>query len=302
MTRVLALLLVVGVAAPAAAENASLARCQEADQEFDYEKVLAECAVAVAEPNTSQDEKVLIFQLLGIAHTALGDAKKAEIWFTRLLVLSPNHELGDDVSPVYREAFALAKERFFDEGKVTVEHTPPAMPGADEPARAAPYPVEFKVSDKLGRVSDARVTVRAVVGQKRGDPLEVALTRTDGEAPGQFILRGELPDPIASGQRPSSYALEYKLVLKNAVGVEIEPEPAIEPTALPIYAPEAEPVSGGGSGLLYGGIGAVAVGAGVVVLAGAAAGTAVAVCAFTSVCSPEAPSPQIAFVNVSVAE
>jgi hypothetical protein len=285
-------LLALGVAAAAQAGNPQLAQCKRLEAEFDYEGMLSECSAAAADPSTSKEERVEATRLLGFAHTALGDDASTQLWFLRLLVIDPEHELPSDVSPRFREAFARAQKTFATRGVVFVAHTPPS---ADVSLEGAPLLLVFDVTDPLGRVARARLEVVVVVGDNSWPPAAGTLSRMPTAQAGLLRFEGELPDPAASrGSAPERYTLRYRLVLENDVGDQVMPTPATPDVTLPRRGPEGG--SGGESdALLWGG----AALAGGVLLVGAAGGAVAIYCAVGGCSSRSVPAP-IGFVSVSV--
>lgn len=271
-----------------------VARCRQLESEFDYKAMVTECSVAAADPGNTREERIELYRLLGFAHTALGDEPTAEVWYLRVLLLDPAHELPPEVSPKFREGFAKAVKVFLRDGKVTVSHAPPTPP--ERVTRETPLvPVSFEITDKLGRVSSARVEVRALIDGEAGAPATRELRREPAGEPGRYRFFGELPDPAraAGGAAPHSYQLEYQLVLLNSVGDTVAPAPAFGPQTIPLAG------EGAGEGLdpLLLVVGAGAVGG--VLLAGAAVGVG-AYCA-AGYCSPKPVARPVGWVNISVA-
>jgi hypothetical protein len=285
-------LLALGVAAAAHAENPQLAQCKDLEAEFDYQGMLRECTAAAAESSTSKEERVEALGLLGYAHTALGDDATAQVWFLRLLVIDPEHELPSDISPRFREAFARAQKTFATRGVVSVAHTPPS---ADVSLEGAPLSLAFDVTDPLGRVAQARLEVVVVVGDNSWPPVEGTLSRMPTAQAGLLRFQGELPDPAASrGSVPERYTLRYRLVLENVTGDEVMPTPATPEVSLPRRGPEGGS-RGESDALLWGG----AALAGGLLLVGAAGGAVAIYCAVGGCSSRRVPAP-IGFVSVSV--
>lgn len=268
----------------AQASAVGVARCKDADAAFDYETAVQECALAAADTTISREEKVLVYRLLGIAHTALGDDARAETWFIRLLVLDAGHALPENASPVYLKAFAAAKKRFEKEGKVTV--TQRATVDGDRTS-AGGLKVSYTVTDALGRVQDARVRVRAFTDAASSAPVDVALVRAPGATPGSFVLDGEVPNPGPPAGVSGTYRVEYRLVLLSSVGDEVPADPALVPLAFEATAVAAAGESEGLSPTW------IAVGAGgaaavvVVVLVAGAGATAALVCFTTELCATD---------------
>jgi hypothetical protein len=272
-------------ASTAAQAKSVVERCKSADASFDYEVAVQECGLAAADTTISREEKILVYQLLGIAHTALKQDDRAETWFIRLLVLDASHALPSTVSPVYLKAFAAAKAQFEREGRVVV--TQRETNAGDQTATGG-LRVSYVVVDKLGRVRDARIRVRTFAGATEGVPVDVALTRSASSEPGAFELIGEVPNPGPPSGVTSAYRVEYRLVLLSAVGDEIASDPPVLPVAFEAAGTgEAEGVS---PLLLVAGVGAGA--AVLTVVAAVGVGVAIGVvCLTTELCSePKSPA------------
>jgi hypothetical protein len=260
-------------------------RCTKADASFDYEVAVEECGLAAADTTITREEKILVYQLLGIAHTALKQDDRAETWFIRLLVLDASHELPKTVSPVYLKAFAAAKAQFEREGRVVV--TQRETIASDQTATGG-LRVSYVIVDKLGRVQDARIRVRTFAGPTEGVPVDVALSRTASSEPGAFELKGEVPNPGPPSGVSGTYRVEYRLVLLSAVGDEIASDPPVLPVAFDATAGgESE-----GINPLYvaAGLGGAAAVLAVVVAVGVGAGIGI-VCLTTDLCAePASPA------------
>jgi hypothetical protein len=296
MSGLFAPVLIAGLLLPAA--NPNLEKCRELEAEFDYQGMVAECSIAAADPNATRIERIEVNRLLGFAHTALGDAGTARVWFLRLLTIDPTHELPNEVSPRFRGAFAKAVEEFARDGKLSLSHEPPPVEAA---LSGVPLTVSFDVVDKLGRIAKARVDVEVLVDQQvQGAPVSAELARVDTGTAGQQRFEGELPDPVrGQASAPPSYTLRYTLVLENAVGDVVALEPAFTPVTLPRQSEVVS--SGGGEGgegdvLLWAGVATVG---GVVLIAAVAGGSAAVYCA-TVGCGARQVSPPVGYVSVSV--
>ncbi len=254
-------------------------RCQAAEADFDYETVLSECALAAAEPNRSVDDRVQIFQLLGFAHIALGDAEKGEVWFLRLLSLKPDHELPETASPVYRQVFEDTKKQFLEEGRIKVSHEPPAR--FDGKAS-----VRFVVEDRLSRVASARLDVEARDGDKTLAQVSVALTK-GGTEDVLTTYGGDVLDPAPAA---GPHTLQYTLVLTDAEGAPLDVDPPFVPVRLDAAGTRGPgPDEDESPGWLVPTVaGGAAVGAVVVVVAVAGVATTV-VCLTTSLCRVNEP-------------
>lgn len=278
VTLVLGLTLGLGaVLAPASAlaQGATpIERCRQANEDFDYERVTTECALAAAAPGASQKDLVEVYRLLGIAFTALNDEAAAEVWFLRLLALDPTHDLGPSVSPVYRQAYERAKKTFEERGKIVVEKAELNIPAEG----AGPWPIAVALEDGMRRVSRVAVVVRALQGERELGRAEVALQESAAESGRAF--GGSIIDP-APRDIDGDYTLEVALKLLNAAEGEILLDPVPAPQRFPRLGAAMEE---SGSFLWLGlGAGGVAAGAGALLLVGGGIAV-VAVCAVTEQC------------------
>ena len=263
------LLAVCLFAPPHALANQNLEKCFAAEQEFDYQLVLAECAIAAQDNSLNQDNKTQVYRLLGVAHTALGDMTNAEFWFIKVLILDAQFTFPEDESPVYIEAFEKAKQKFASEGAVVITHLAPVLADGQWPEEGV-IPVQFEVKDAFGRVENASLMV---VLEHEGQELakqEKPLKRLPNPENKTLLFSGELDQPrAADAELPETFTLRYTLVMTNAFGAEISSEPSFEPVLLHVQSDG----SGGGSGLLWAGAGGVlAIGAGTALILGASGG------------------------------
>lgn len=279
--------LLVLVAGPAQAAS-GLEKCRQLEQEFDYKGMLTECGVAAAEPHATPQERIELYRLLGIAHATLGEDDKAKLWFLKLLALKPDFTLPADASPKFRETFAEAQEAFRQEGAVVVVHAPSGVDAAGRPK-----PVVFEVTDRLGRVGQAKVRVQSIVDGKESVPAEAALLRSGG-AGATSTYSGELPDPALSAPgTPPSYVLRYDLVLQSPSGDAVQPTEPFAPVEVAVRGPAG---GGGGGEVPWLGIGAVTAGA--VLVVGATTGAGLAWCFTYGPCREQ--ELRISWVKVTI--
>ncbi len=284
------LLVMLGLSLPALAAQ-DLAQCRKLESEFDYRRMVTDCAVAAAAPTLSPADAIELYRMLGFAHIALGEADAAEVWFLRVLVLEPEHALPGEVSPKFRQAFDDAKRVFVERGALRVTHTAPPVPSEMTPDDP-PLRLLFDVHDELGRVAGAAVVV-SVVGQTPPLTTTRALERVPSDNVGSTRFVGDLPDPRRDAGGPAgTYELEYRLVLSRSDGAPLAAEPPMEPVTLPLTLATA------GADPLWIAVGASAVGALLV-----AGGSAVGVALYCNAgnCTSRPLARPVGWVNISVA-
>lgn len=289
--RHLSLLSLLAVSTPVLAASPHLDKCRSLEGEFDYKGMVAECALVAGDSDATPEDRVEAHRLLGFAHTALGHDNAAREWFVRLLVLDPDHELPNEVSPRFREVFSRAAKHIEEHGRVTVSHQPPT---AEASLLGTPLRLSFEVSDALERVASAHLIVDAIIDGAAGEAVTAPLTKMPSEREGAVRFEGPLPDPPAEGNAaPTSYTLRYRLVLEGPLGAEVTPDPSVPPIMLPRRHVTSTTEDSGVA--LWGG---AALASGLVV-AGLVGG-GIALYCVTGRCSSRAVQPPVGYVNVSV--
>lgn len=97
------------VAAPAAAQQTPLQQAEAAYLEIDFEATHRHAMAALRGGGNSPEQLVRIYQLLGIASSALGREDDARDFFVRMLALDRNAELDASVPPRLRDPFLEAR-------------------------------------------------------------------------------------------------------------------------------------------------------------------------------------------------
>lgn len=218
------------------AANVPLQQAQKKYKELDYQAMPGLLAEALLQPGLTTEDYVEIYRLQGFTYTVLGDSAKAREAFIKLLVIDPEHKLGN-VSPRFRGAFEETRKDFDAKGAVTIQHTPPTLAGPSDGVET-----EFRLHDEFGRIQGATAKVRAVVYGKEGGFVEVQLVSA-GPPRGDRVFKGRLPDPTASipGDRPTGYLLEYQAAFTNPVGAPVAVQGAPPSWRITVGDPSAAP-------------------------------------------------------------
>jgi hypothetical protein len=109
-TTLVALVLAVAVsAAPAAAQQTPLQQAEAAYLDIDFEATHRHAMAALRAGGSSPEQLVRIYQLLGIASSALGRETEARDFFVRMLALDRDAQLDASVPPRLRDPFLEAR-------------------------------------------------------------------------------------------------------------------------------------------------------------------------------------------------
>jgi len=159
---------------------------------------------ALRDPSNQRDQLVEIYRLKGLVEASMGQPIAAKRAFSQMLVLRPELQLPDDISPKITNAFEAARASLPGERGVLLESAAPAeiLMGHD-----AELPL--RVNDTLGMVE--QIVVRYRVANR--DPVEVLLTRAD---------HGLLKIPAAAlPTRAAPYQVALEAVAQSAYGAEL---------------------------------------------------------------------------------
>lgn len=105
----LAMMLALAAAAPALAQDDALARAEAAYLEVDFDATHRHALAALRAGGSTPAQLVRIYQLLGIAASALGREDEARDHFVRMLGLDRDAELDASVPPRLRDPFLEAR-------------------------------------------------------------------------------------------------------------------------------------------------------------------------------------------------
>lgn len=222
-------------AAPAAAEDA-LAQAQKAYAGVDYAKCRDQAQEALEQPAEKQ-ERLDAWRLLGLCQAALGETDGAREAFKRMLAVDWNAKLPEGLSPRFTSTFREAKGSF-------VGAQPLALTVADRKTEGGTRNVRLKIVDELELVH--KVSWRGAAGST-GAPVRAA--------------------PLLLLELPAEVDVTVSALDKAGGEVATLDLPADKPEAPP-PPPPVEVEEGG-----FPWVG-VAIGAGVLLVAGAAAGGA----------------------------
>lgn len=94
--------------------------------ELRFEEALQVLSAALIRAGNSAGERATTLRLLAFTYLALDREEEAEGAYRLLLVIDPAFQPATEVSPRFREFFALVKQRFEAEGSSGVAESPPA--------------------------------------------------------------------------------------------------------------------------------------------------------------------------------
>ena len=159
---------------------------------------------ALRDPSNQRAQLVEIYRLKGLVEASRGQPIAAKRAFSLMLVLRPEVELPDDISPKITSAVAAARASLPGERGVMLES---AAPAEILMGNAAELPL--RVNDTLGMVE--QIVVRYRVADQ--DPVEVVLTRAD---------QGLLTLPASAlPARSAPYLVTLEAVAQSAYGAEL---------------------------------------------------------------------------------
>lgn len=207
----------------AAAESADepspvplLDRCREAGAAGDHKAALAACTEAVGEGGLTVEEWIDAERLATRAHFALGQREEGEARLFSILVLDPGFTLRDDAPEAMKTALGPTARRMLSEGKIDVEHTPPASLTAlrhDE--------LVFTITDPLARISQAEALFEFVDAHETKGFAQVPLSRRTLPG-GKSAWTGRAPE-MAWPPRIVRYQLQLTSPARTAIELEMGP-------------------------------------------------------------------------------
>lgn len=99
----------LALASAARAQDAELQQAEEAYQNVDFEGVQTHATASLRAGGHPRAELVRIYQLLGVASSALGQEEQARDYFIRMLALDPDADLDESVPPRLRDPYLEAR-------------------------------------------------------------------------------------------------------------------------------------------------------------------------------------------------
>ena len=109
LSLVVAYAVLAGFAGRATAQLSPLESAEASYLEIDFEGTRDHAMEALRAGGNTADQMVRIYQLLGIASSALGDSDAARDYFARMLGIDPDALLDDSVPPRLREPYLEAR-------------------------------------------------------------------------------------------------------------------------------------------------------------------------------------------------
>jgi len=92
-----------------AAPRSPLQTAEAAYMNVDFESVRDNALEALRGGGLTPDQLVRTYELLGVAHSALGETDAARDYFVRMLGVAPDHDLDASVNPQMRDPFLEAR-------------------------------------------------------------------------------------------------------------------------------------------------------------------------------------------------
>jgi hypothetical protein len=195
------------VASPGKTEGPPNPYLEEARQlylSFQFEGLIPKLEFALAVKGVTVAQRIEIFKLMALTHSAFDDAGKAEEAFLRILELQPDYVLTGGASPKIRGYFASAQKTYRARQAVKLRH-------------AAPKPSE------RGETTTVDVTVTAGVDRVTAMTLHYRPRDSSGGYSQVAMARGE--DGAFSGNVPNAFpgpagkrTLEYFVRARDASG------------------------------------------------------------------------------------
>lgn len=92
---------------------------------FQFEGIIPKLEFALAVKGVTVAQRIEIYKLMALTHSAFDDAPKAEDAFLHILELKPDYELTGGASPKIRSYFANAQKAYRAQQAVKLQHAPP---------------------------------------------------------------------------------------------------------------------------------------------------------------------------------
>jgi hypothetical protein len=205
-----------GEAPPGPPPVPPLQRCREAGAAGDHRGALAACTEAVAEGGLSVEEWIVAERHATRAHFALGQLDEGQARLLSILVLDPAFTLGDDAPEAMKTAFGPTARQMLREGRIDIEHTPPASLTAMRHEA-----LTFIIADPLARISQAEVLFEFVDANETKGFAQVPLSRRSAPD-GRSMWTGRAPE-MAWPPRIVRYQLQLTSPARTAIELEMGP-------------------------------------------------------------------------------
>jgi hypothetical protein len=198
---------------------------------FQFEGIIPKLEFALAVKGVTVAQKIEIYKLMALTHSAFDDAPQAEEAFLNILQLQPGYELTGGASPKIRSYFASAQKAYRARQAVKLQHAPPKPSSHGETTT-----VDVAVVTGADRVSAMTLHYRPR-GSTSGYS-QLGMARGENGA-----FSGNVPNafPGPAGKRTLEYfvrARDTSGALLASVGSEETPlELTIETVALAVSQP-----------------------------------------------------------------
>lgn len=198
---------------------------------FQFEGIIPKLEFALAVKGVTVAQKIEIYKLMALTHSAFDDAPKAEEAFLNILQLQPGYELTGGASPKIRSYFANAQKAYRAQQAVKLQHAPPKPSALGETTT-----VDVAVTAGAERVS--AMTLHYRPRGSTGGYSQLGMARGENGA-----FSGNVPNafPGPAGKRTIEYfvrARDTSGALLASVGSEETPlELTMETVAMAVSQP-----------------------------------------------------------------
>ncbi|HEX8441671.1 PKD domain-containing protein [Archangium sp.] len=198
---------------------------------FQFEEILPKLEFALAVKGVTAAQRMEIYKLMALTHSAFDDGPKAEEAFLHILEVKPDYELTGGASPKIRSYFANAQKAYRVRQAVRLRHAPP-KPNA----QGGTTTVDVTVTAGMDRV--AAMTLHYRPRGSTSGYSQLGMVRGEDGA-----FSGNVPNafPGPAGKRTIEYfvrARDANGALLSSVGAEQAPlELTMETVALTVSQP-----------------------------------------------------------------
>jgi len=218
-----ALMLVLFSASIATAQNLTpavlLTQAKTLYEDMEYDAVIPEAEKVIAHPDSSTEEKLDAYLLMGSSLVIVGNQVDAEIPFRSVLRISPNHALPTSESPKILSVFNMVKQEeqaILDQTRameLSMLLQQMSIIGNIEKNQTGGIPIEFsyKIRDPRGLVDHFQVNYRRQ-GEKSYSSLALA---QDDSGDWLGAVTGEWTE------NDDGFVMEYQLVTTDSVGEKL---------------------------------------------------------------------------------
>ena len=196
-----------------------LVQAQSLFEDMEYDAVIPNAEKVIKHPQSTTDEKLNAYLLLGSSLVIVGNQVDAEIPFRSVLRISPNHSLPESESPKILSVFNMVKQEeqaILDQTRameLSMLLQQMSIIGSIGQNQTGGIPLEFsyRIRDPRGVVDQFQVNYRRQ-GEKSYSSLALAQDE-DGEWTG--AVTGEWTE------NEDGFVMEYQLITTDSVGEKL---------------------------------------------------------------------------------